>query len=58
MIGPEAAAAELRVRERLVKQAVKGKKIEIVRDKDITVIDQVKPEETVSIRPTTPPKLA
>jgi hypothetical protein len=33
---------ELKVRERLVKQGVKGKTIKIVRDKDITVINQVR----------------
>ena len=58
MTGPEAAAAELRARERQAKQALKGKTTDIFRDEDITVIDQVNPEEKAPIRPTTPPKLA
>jgi hypothetical protein len=58
MTGPEAAAAELKARERLAKQALKGKTIEIVRDEDITIINQAQTEVTAPIHPTTPPKLA
>jgi hypothetical protein len=56
MTGPEAAVAEQKARSRLAKQALKGKAIEIVRDEDITVINQTRPVLTASLRPATPPE--
>jgi MULE transposase domain len=55
MTGPENAAFELRARERLAKQALKGKAIEVVRDEDITVIDKGEPAKATTLRPATPP---
>jgi hypothetical protein len=56
MTGPEVAAVELKARERLAKQAVKGKTIEIVRDEDITVINQAEQVGSVPIQPAIPPQ--
>jgi hypothetical protein len=41
MTGPEVAEAERKARERLARQALKGKAIETVRDEDITVTNKV-----------------
>jgi hypothetical protein len=55
MTGPEVAEAERKARERLARQALKGKAIETVRDEDITVIDKVELVIVTTLRPTTPP---
>jgi hypothetical protein len=54
MTGPEAAEAERKARERLARQALKGKAIETVRDEDITVTDKVELLIASTSRPTTP----
>jgi hypothetical protein len=55
MTGPEVAEAERKARERLARQALKGKAIETVRDEDITVIDKAEPAIVNALRPVTPP---
>jgi hypothetical protein len=51
--GPEVAEAEPKVRERLARQALKGKAIKTVRDEDITVINKVKLVIITTLRPIT-----
>jgi hypothetical protein len=52
--GLEVAEAERKARERLARQALKGKAIKTVRDEEITVTDKVELLIVNTLRPITP----